>query len=323
MDAKLHPASTVTNIKSLIPITLEMDSGLYASWSELFRLHCRVFQMIQHLSPKPEAESSSSKATEKDKDTTTKPVDDSWDRLDAIVLLWIYATISSDLLHTILKPNATAHGAWVALENIFHDNKSSRAIHLLHKFSNTRLSGFPNVSAYCQQLKVLSDQLASAGSPVYNQSLVLQLISGLNEQYEGIATILQNQDPLPSFYDARSKLIMVESRKAEKALQASQTVATALTANSTRSADNSNGPGDYRTDGQYGGQGRGRGSRGRGRGGNCWGRGRGNQNNNAWQHQQWNTPLPWASQSWSTPPPWASQQWAAQAQQPWAAHPQQ
>ncbi|XP_021988610.1 uncharacterized protein LOC110885231 [Helianthus annuus] len=150
MDTKLHPASTVTNIKSLVPVTLEMDSGLYTSWSELYRLHCRAFQVIQHLSPKPEPESSSSKTTEKEKETTTKHADDSWDRLDAIVLQWIYATISSDLLHTILKPNATAHDAWVALENISHDNKSSRAIHLLHKFSNTRLSGFPNVSTYCQ-----------------------------------------------------------------------------------------------------------------------------------------------------------------------------
>ncbi|XP_021995898.1 uncharacterized protein LOC110893086 [Helianthus annuus] len=157
MDAKLHLASTVTNIKSLIPVTSEMDSRLYASWSKLFRLHCHAFQVIQHLSPRPLAESSSSKETEKDKDKTTKPVDDSWDRLDAIVLQWIYATISSDLLHTILKPNATTHEAWVALENIFHDNKSSQAIHLLHKFSNTHLSGVPTISS----------------SLVDNQSLVL------------------------------------------------------------------------------------------------------------------------------------------------------
>ncbi|XP_021991366.1 uncharacterized protein LOC110888135 [Helianthus annuus] len=322
MDVKLHPASTVTNIKSLISVTLEMDSGLYASWSELFRLHCRVFQVIQHLSPKPVAESYSSKETEKDKDKSAKPVDDSWDRLDAIVLQWIYATISSDLLHTILKPNATAHEAWVALENIFQDNKSSRAIHLLHKFSNTRLSGFPNVSAYCQQLKVLSDQLASVGSPVDNQSLVLQLISGLNEQYEGIATILQNQDRLPSFYDARSKLIMVETRKAEQALQASQTAGTALNTHASRSTGNNTAPADYRSDGQYGGRGRGRGSRGRGRGRNSWGRGWSNHSSTHWQ-QQWAVTPPWAAQQWAPPFPWASQQWAAPTQPSWAANQQQ
>ncbi|XP_022020101.1 uncharacterized protein LOC110920179 [Helianthus annuus] len=135
----------------------------------------------------------------------------------------MYNTISSDLLHTILEPNTTAYEAWTALENIFQDNKSSRAIHLLHKFLDTSLDGFPNVSAYYQALKVLSDQLGNVGNPVDNERLVLRLISSLNDQYEGIATILQQQDPLPSFYDARSKLILFEIRKAEQALHAAQT----------------------------------------------------------------------------------------------------
>ncbi|KAM0054562.1 hypothetical protein Hdeb2414_s0006g00196241 [Helianthus debilis subsp. tardiflorus] len=266
MDQKLHPAATVSNIKSQIPVTLEMDSGLYNSWSELFRITCRAYQVHDHLSPRPEADSSSS-SKESDKDKA-KTVDDSWDYLDAIVLQWIYGTISSDLLHTILKKNSIAYEAWVALENIFQDNKSARSIHLLHKFSNTRLSGFSSVSAYCQELKVLADQLASVGSPVDNKSLVLQLISGLNEQYEGIATILQNQDPLPSFYDARSRVIMVETRKAEQALQASQTAGTALNTNTMRSPANHGSNNEYRSDNQSDRRGRGRGSRGRGRGRN-------------------------------------------------------
>ncbi|XP_022031941.1 uncharacterized protein LOC110933006 [Helianthus annuus] len=272
MDQKLHPAATVNNIKSQIPVTLEMDTGLYNSWSELFRIACRASRVLDHLSPKPPAESSSSKTTDKDKDkdTTPKTVDDSWDYLDAIVLQWIYGTISSNLLHTILKPNSTAYEAWVALENIFQDNKSSRSIHLRQKFSNTRLSGFSGVSTYCQELKVLADQLASVGSPVDNQSLVLQLISGLNEQYEGITTILQNQDPLPSFYDAGSKLIMVETYKAEQVLQASQTAGTALNANTTRASANPGSNSEYRSDSQNDRRGQGHGSRGWGRGRNSW-----------------------------------------------------
>ncbi|XP_022004284.1 uncharacterized protein LOC110901817 [Helianthus annuus] len=192
MEPKIHPAATVTNIKSLIPVVLEMESGQYASWSELFKIQCRASLVIDHLSPKPSASSSSSSVTTKDTDKAKdKEVDDSWDRLDAIVLQWIYATISNNLLHTILKPNTTAYDAWKTLEGIFQDNKSSRSIHLMHKFSNTRLDGFSSVSAYCQQLKVLADQLANVGSLVDNERLVLQLIAGLNKQYEGIATILQ------------------------------------------------------------------------------------------------------------------------------------
>ncbi|XP_021986807.1 uncharacterized protein LOC110883325 [Helianthus annuus] len=153
MESKLHPASIVSNIKSLIPITLEMETGQYASWSELFKIQCRAFLVIDHLSPKPtESSASSSQTGDKDgKDKSTPPPpESSWDRLDAIVLQWIYSTISNDLLHTILKPNTTAYEAWKTLENIFQDNKSTRAIHLLQKFSNTQLDAYPNMSAYCQ-----------------------------------------------------------------------------------------------------------------------------------------------------------------------------
>ncbi|XP_022041506.1 uncharacterized protein LOC110944099 [Helianthus annuus] len=179
----------------------------------------------QHNARKPETTSSSTE--------TTKQSDD-WERLDAIVLQWIYSTISNDLLHTIINKTATAYDAWVSIENLFHNNKSARAIHLMQKFSNTRLDGFPNVSAYCQELKVLADQLANVNAPVDSDRLVLQLITGLNEEYDGIATILQQQDPLPSFYTARSKIIQAESRKAEQALHASKAAGSALTATTQR-----------------------------------------------------------------------------------------
>ncbi|XP_021990975.1 uncharacterized protein LOC110887711 [Helianthus annuus] len=143
------------------------------------------------VAPSSSTDTDEKKAADEKQDQPLPPPETLWDCLDAIVLQWIYATISNDLLHTILKPNTTAYEAWTTLENIFQDNKSSRAIHLLHKFSNTRLDGFPNVSAYCQLLKILANQLANVGSPVDNERLVLQLLSGLNEQYEGIATIIQ------------------------------------------------------------------------------------------------------------------------------------
>ncbi|KAI3822718.1 hypothetical protein L1987_10315 [Smallanthus sonchifolius] len=133
MDSKIHPAITVTNVKNFIPITLEMESGHYSSWSEVFKIHCRAFLVIDHLSPKPATVVTPSSSKEGDKDKTPPPADDSWDRIDAIVLQWIYDTISNDLLHTILKPNTTACEAWNALANIFQDNKNTRAVYLSQK----------------------------------------------------------------------------------------------------------------------------------------------------------------------------------------------
>ncbi|XP_076931866.1 uncharacterized protein LOC143597166 [Bidens hawaiensis] len=118
-----------------------------------------------------------------------------------------------DLLNTILNKNTTAFAAWKALAYIFTENKSSRAMHLKNKFATTRLENFPNMNAYCQELKVLADQLANVDNPVEDDDLVVQLITGLNEQYESIGMFLQNMEPLPSFYAARSRLMREETRK--------------------------------------------------------------------------------------------------------------
>ncbi|XP_021995398.1 uncharacterized protein LOC110892550 [Helianthus annuus] len=133
MASPLHPAVTVSNIRQLIPITLDIETGHYTSWSELFKIQCKAFQVYDHLQPRTTPATSSDKDKEKEKPT------ESWERLDSIVLQWIYATISQDLLHTILKPNTTAFDAWTALANLFQDNKATRTIDLNNKFASTRL----------------------------------------------------------------------------------------------------------------------------------------------------------------------------------------
>ncbi|KAJ9558252.1 hypothetical protein OSB04_012866 [Centaurea solstitialis] len=199
--ASYHPALTVSNIRTFIPITLEIDKVHYSSWAELFKIHARAFQVFDHIQPP--------------RDESVAP--ELWTRLDAIVLQWIYGTISTDLLHTILEPDSSAQTAWDHLKSIFQDNKNSRAVTLEQQFSRTQQSNFPNVSAYCQSLKMIADQLANVGSPVSNQRLVLQLVAGLSEDYDGVATIIQHSDPLPQFYQARSMLTLEESRKSKQA----------------------------------------------------------------------------------------------------------
>ncbi|XP_021986027.1 uncharacterized protein LOC110882269 [Helianthus annuus] len=162
-----------------------METSEYASWAELFKLHCRAYQVLDHLSPcQIETSSAAAKDTDKEKSSDSK-TDDVWDRLDAIVLQWIYGTISHYLLSTIIRPNSTACYAWTALKSIFHDNQETRAVLLQRKFANVKLDSFPSMSAYCQEVKILSDQLANVGSPVTEHTLVIQLITGLNEAYGG------------------------------------------------------------------------------------------------------------------------------------------
>jgi len=82
-----------------------------------------------------------------------------------------------------------------------------------------------------------ADKLANVGAPISNQRLVIQLIVGVNENYDSVATILQQSTPLPSFYEARSRLILEETRKAKQGVTAAGTTDTALLI--TNSSDNS------------------------------------------------------------------------------------
>ncbi|XP_049405325.1 uncharacterized protein LOC125868816 [Solanum stenotomum] len=97
------------------------------------------------------------------------------------------------------------------------------------------MEDFPSVSAYCQHLKSLSYQLKNVGSPVDNNRLVLQLVSGLIEPYKSVATLIRQRDPLPQFYQARSMLTLEEAGLARKAAHRSSSVM--VTHESTSSHD--------------------------------------------------------------------------------------
>jgi hypothetical protein len=46
-----------------------------------------------------------------------------WDRMDCVVLLWIYGAISNDLMETVLQPGASTLVIWLAIECQFLRNR--------------------------------------------------------------------------------------------------------------------------------------------------------------------------------------------------------
>jgi hypothetical protein len=104
-----HPAFTISNITNFIKITLSIEKGQYNTWSELFKIHARVHQVIDHIIP-----------TEAAPFPDLKTIDPNlWKWLDVVVLQWIYDTMSDDLLHTIIERDSIAEQAWNQLFNIF------------------------------------------------------------------------------------------------------------------------------------------------------------------------------------------------------------
>nr|KYP66503.1 Retrovirus-related Pol polyprotein from transposon TNT 1-94 [Cajanus cajan] len=231
---KYHPALTISNVKLLVPVTLDNEQALYHSWAALFTNLTRVHDLYDHLVPPTEPSVHAAYIAAKSEDPAM------WKRLDAAILQWIYGTISPDLLLAILRRDDTAEGAWKRLEALFQDNKASRATHLEEEFTNATFEDHNSIDAYCTYLQSIADRLADVDAPVTNGRLVLRLTGSLPEAYSGTVDFIQNQEPLPSFDSCRSRLKMAErttkARLARESIGSGQRQTAAMLAASNDSA---------------------------------------------------------------------------------------
>ena len=194
--------------------------------------------------------------------------------------------------------------AWNRLRDIFQDNQNSRVVALEQEFSPLSMEDFVSASAYCQRLKELSDQLKNVGSPVSNDRLVLQLVSGLTPAYNTIGTLIRQNSPLPPFYQARTMLTLEDAGFAKQT--ATSTTAAMVAASSAepptyQKTVSTRAPqsGKKNSGGRRGGSGGGRGSEG-GRGGRRGGGPYQSQPGSAGWKQHWGGyPWQWA---WPYPP---------------------
>jgi hypothetical protein len=176
---------------------------------------------------------------------------------------------------------------------------------------------FADASSYCQHLKSLSDQLSNVGSPVTNERLVLQLVSGLTDAYASVGSQIRHGDSLPPFYKARSMLVLEETARTKKAAQTSSISAFFVSPVAHSSGHTAGNPFHHHpnhtsnrsstTRNSRGGGSGARSSKGRGRGDGRGGQLHQQQYTTPWQpmssqQQQWSFP-PWAGpwQPWATP----------------------
>lgn len=190
--SSFHPAVAVSNIQNHISIILKMENVQYSTWADLFKITAHSHKVLHHIIPPQVPKAFTTATTTEEKEL--------WSTLDTTILSWIYATISSDLLHTIIEPDATTMEAWNRLQDILRDNKNSRVVTLEAELSSAKMENFPNVSAYCQRLKSLIGQLKNVGAPVSKIRLVIQLVLGLTRAYRGVGTLIRHSDHLSLFY---------------------------------------------------------------------------------------------------------------------------
>ncbi|XP_021856705.2 uncharacterized protein [Spinacia oleracea] len=126
-----------------------------------------------------------------------------WKRLDVVVLQWIYATVSPDILTSILVVDDLAAYAWKRVHQIFLDNQNYRAASLETELTTTKRDEFSSIVAYYNRMKSIADQLANVGSPISDQCLVLRTLAERARDLESATALIvddENASPPPSHH---------------------------------------------------------------------------------------------------------------------------
>ncbi|XP_076900371.1 uncharacterized protein LOC143554523 [Bidens hawaiensis] len=279
----LHPTYTVTNVQNKIR-TLDGTKVTYSSWVKLFKLHAKAYEVLNHIDGTSPPEE-------------TDPTYVQWSEIDALILQWIYSTVSDDILDRNIDNDISAITAWNKIQDIYLNNKQARALALEHEFTNMKLTNSAGFDEYCQKPKELTGKLADVGQPMTETRLVLQLVSSLPLELDTIGTIVNGS---PTTWDsARGQIELEIQRQAARSESTRETVllhsqnpnTTQATSNNTPLANNQQPP--YQSN--YKGNNYDPNYRGRGRGGQPWrgggrnrGRGgRGNISRGPWQNSNY------------------------------------
>lgn len=153
-----HLAHAISNIKTLVPVTLDIKNPNYQKWGHFFTITVGRFSLSPLLTGDPRPDNISP---------------DEWQRTDFLLQSWIYGTITDDLSSMVFSRTASAHDLWLSLASLFTDNKDYRAVQLEEQFKSLK-KGSLSIHDYCQTIKNTADNLADVGHPVSDKQLVLQ-----------------------------------------------------------------------------------------------------------------------------------------------------
>lgn len=144
----INPYATV-NVKTHIPITLELKHPNFNRWKSFFTSMCGKSGLLAHI----------------DGTAPARPEDPAWEQADCCVRGCLFGSVSDAILDVAMEPDQTARDLWVSIDDIFQANKEPRAIYLSHEFHSMTQGDLP-IADYCQKVKTAADALHDVGHPV-------------------------------------------------------------------------------------------------------------------------------------------------------------
>ncbi|KAL4565328.1 hypothetical protein LXL04_029417 [Taraxacum kok-saghyz] len=124
----------------------------------------------------------------------TNPEHITWINNDAHVRMLILSTISEASFQHV--QGTTSRDLWLSLERAYAPHTSSREYTLKTQLSNIAMKCDESSSAYLTRAQEYSSALANISEPVKEKDLVMLVIYGLRDEYNGLkSTLLARQSP--------------------------------------------------------------------------------------------------------------------------------
>ncbi|KAK1420567.1 hypothetical protein QVD17_22267 [Tagetes erecta] len=127
--------------------------------------------------------------------TQPNPNFSTWISNDAHVRMLLVSTISEACFQHVLA-STSSRDLWLTLERVYSPHTSSREYTLKTQLLKIQMKSDETSSAYLNRAQEYSDALANIGEPIKEKDLVMLVISGLRDEYNGMkSTLLARQFP--------------------------------------------------------------------------------------------------------------------------------
>ncbi|XP_038905164.1 uncharacterized protein LOC120091275 isoform X4 [Benincasa hispida] len=137
------------------------------------------------------------------------PQYESWMAVDQLLLGWLYNSMTPEVAIQVMGCEC-AKDLWTSIPQLFGVQSRVEEDYLRHVFQTTR-KGNLKMEEYLQTMKMNTDNLEQAGSPMPPRTLVSQVLLGLDEEYNAIVAMIQGRVDM-SWLDMQSELLLYERR---------------------------------------------------------------------------------------------------------------
>ncbi|PKU75736.1 Retrovirus-related Pol polyprotein from transposon TNT 1-94 [Dendrobium catenatum] len=166
----------VSNIKNLVPTQLISDN--YAIWRLQLFQHFSANGFDDHLI-----------GTENRPPVSAITEHKFWTLIDRNLVSALFSTISPSILPYVISLSTT-HEVWTTLERRLQPTNRSRVIQLKNELHHIQMRD-QTMRQYLNQIKILVDNIAAAGSVVDTEDIVLYILNGLSPTYNAFKTAIR------------------------------------------------------------------------------------------------------------------------------------